>query len=134
MPFFLADDAEHAERRWMTRNSRRYGRACDQSPIVIKRDPLISYRDNDLERTLRRFLGLSVLRRIRFCAPVLVLMPERVIAPPRPGPKWRPGMRGLCRKYAGYKCNQEGCANKLRHDSSDKEGTGGPANGHSYNT
>src|SRR5262245_36676919 len=48
MPFFLTDDAEYAERRWMTGNSRRYGRACDQCPIVIKRDPLISYRDNDL--------------------------------------------------------------------------------------
>ena len=93
----------------MTLNSRRYRRACDQRPIVIKRDPLVSDRDDDLERALRSVLGLSFLRQFRLCVPVLVLVPERsVITPPRPvlGPKQELGVCGPYRKYANGKCCQ----------------------------
>src|SRR5712691_10297266 len=105
MPFFLTDYAEYAERRWMTFNSRRYGRACDQCPTVIKRDPLVRDRDNDLERALRSVLELSLLRKIRFCVSVLVLVPECVITPPRSvlRPIQGPSMRGTYRKHANGK-------------------------------
>ena len=91
----------------MPLSSRGHRRACDQRPIVIKRDPLVCDRDDDLERALRSVLGLSVLRQFRVCAPVLVFVPERsVIVPPRP--VWRPkqelGMCGAYRKYENGKC------------------------------
>src|ERR1700720_707886 len=91
----------------MTLNSRGHRRACDQRPIVIKRDPLTCDRDDDLERTLRSLLRLGVLRQFRFCVPVLVLVPEwSVIAPPRPvlGPKHELGMCGAYRNYDNGKC------------------------------
>jgi hypothetical protein len=106
MPSLLADHAEYAEGRRMTLNSRRYRRACDQRPIVIKRDPLVSDRDDDLEGALRRVLELSLLRHIRFCVPVLVLVPKwSIIAPPRPivGPKQGLGMSGPYREYENGK-------------------------------
>ena len=104
MPFMLADYAEYAERRWMTLNPRRYGRACDQCPIVIKRYPLVRDRDDDLKRALLSVLELSLFRRIRFCVSGLVLVPERVIIPPRSvlGPKQGPG-RGLYRNRTNDK-------------------------------
>ena len=49
MPSALADDAEHAERRRMIPDPRRYGRTCDQRPAVIKRDPLVRDRDDEEE-------------------------------------------------------------------------------------
>ena len=57
----------------MTLNSRRHRRARDQCPIVIKGDPLVSDRDNDLERTLRSVLELILpsLNQI-LCAGVVV--------------------------------------------------------------
>src|SRR5258707_3621970 len=91
----------------MMRNSRGHRRACDQRPIVIKRDPLVCDRDDDLERALRSVLGLSILRQFRFCVPVVVLVPERrVIAPPRPllGPEQELGMCGAYREYENGKC------------------------------
>jgi len=91
----------------MTLNSRGHRRACDQRPIVIKRDPLVCDRDDDLERTLLCVLRLSVLRQFRFCVPVLVLVPGRsAIAPPRPvlGPKRELGMCDAYRKYENGKC------------------------------
>jgi hypothetical protein len=62
MPSLLADDAEYAERCRMVLNSRRDRRARDQGTIVIKRDPLVGDRDDDLERTLRGILNLTLLR------------------------------------------------------------------------
>src|SRR5450755_290310 len=91
----------------MTLNSRGYRRACDQRPIVIKRDPLVCDRDDNLERAFRSVLGLSVLRRFRLCVPVSVLVPERsVIAPPRPvlRPKRKLSVCGAYRKYENGKC------------------------------
>ncbi len=58
-----------------------------QGAVVKKRDPLVYYRDDDLERALRKGLGPSALRRFRVCLPVVVLVfvrtvlarPERVL-------------------------------------------------------
>ena len=107
MPFFLADHTEDAERRWMALDAGRYRRLRDQRPIVVKRDALIRDRDDDLERTLRSILRLTLLCRIGFCVPVMALPPEWVITPPmsglgpEQGPAIRPGMRRRrCRKQA----------------------------------
>jgi len=62
MPSLLTDYAEYAEGRWMTLDSRRYRRACDQSSTAIKRDPLVGDRYDDLERALQIILELSFLR------------------------------------------------------------------------
>src|SRR5258705_407799 len=77
------------EGRRMPLSSRGHRRACDQSPVVKKRDPLVCDRDDDLERALRRVLWPSVLRRFRVCLLVVVLVfersvtawPERVLGP-----------------------------------------------------
>jgi len=71
----------------MPLHSRGHRRACDQGAVVKKRDPLVYYRDDDLERALRKGLGPSALRRFRVCLPVMVLVfvrrvlawPERVL-------------------------------------------------------
>jgi hypothetical protein len=58
-------------------------RACDQGAVVKKRDLLVYYRDDDLERALRKGLGPSALRRFRVCLPVMVLVfVRRVLAWP----------------------------------------------------
>ena len=58
----------------MPLHSRGHRRACDQGAVVKKRDPLVCYRDDDLERALRKGLGPNVLRRFRVCLPVVVLV------------------------------------------------------------
>ena len=116
VPSLFADHAEYAKRRRMTRNSRGHRRACHQRPIVIKRDPLVCDRDDDLERALRSVPGLSFLRQFRFWMPVVVLVPERsVIAPPRPvlRPKRKLGVCGPHRKYE----NGKGCHDRRADES-----------------
>ena len=88
-------------------SSRGHRRACNQSPIVIKRDPLVRDRDDDLERSLRSISGPIILLQFRLCVPVLVLVPERsVITPPGPvlGPKQELGVCDPCRKHENGKC------------------------------
>ena len=72
----------------MPLHSRGHRRAYDQGAVVKNRDPLVCYRDDDLERALRKGLGPSLaLRRFRVCLPVVVLVfvrsvlawPERVL-------------------------------------------------------
>ena len=99
----------------MTLDPRRYGRACDQCSVVIKRDPLVCDRNDNLKRALWIFLRLVFLRRFSFCVSVLVIVPRwSVIAPPRPvlGPKKEFGVRCPYWKYAGGKYSQ-----KCRADS-----------------
>src|SRR6202047_3175318 len=73
----------------MPLSSRGHRRACDQGPVVKKRDLLVSDRDDDLERALRRVLRPSVLRRIKVCLPVVVLVFARSVMA-WPGPVLRP--------------------------------------------
>src|SRR5476651_1750475 len=71
----------------MPLHSRGHRRACDQGAVVKKRDPLVYYRDDDLERALRKGFEPSALRRFRVYLPVVVLVfvrrvlawPERVL-------------------------------------------------------
>ena len=49
----------------MPLSSRGHRRACDQDPVVKKRDPLVRDRDDDLERALRRGLGPSASSQIQ---------------------------------------------------------------------
>ena len=64
---------------------------ADQFSIVIKRDPLVCDRDDDLERAFRRASDRTLLADFRLWpVPVLVLVSEwSMMAPPRPvlGPK-----------------------------------------------
>ena len=62
VPSFFADHAEDAERRWMTLNSSRDRRACDQRAVVIKRELLVCDGDDDLEWTLSSVLWRNLLR------------------------------------------------------------------------
>src|SRR5229473_1271302 len=86
----------------MPLSSRGHRRACDQGPVVKKRDPLVCDRDDDLERALRSVLGSSVLRRFRVSLPVVVLVfersvmawPERVL-----GPKQKLSVCDPCREH-----------------------------------
>src|ERR1700732_1289509 len=95
----------------MPLSSRGHRRACDQGPVVKKRDPLVCDRDDDLERALRSVLGSSVLRRLRVSLPVVVLMfersvmawPERVL-----GPKQKLSVCDPCREHESgesYQCS-----------------------------
>src|SRR6516162_9707500 len=95
-----------------TRTIRR--RTRTGTAVVIKRDPLVCDRNDNLEWALWSLLRLIFLGRFRFRVPVLVIVPQRsVIAPPRPvlGPKNEFGVRGPYRKYARGKCSQKCCAN-----------------------
>jgi len=58
----------------MPLSSRGHRRACDQGAVVKKRDPLVYYRDDDLERALRKGFEPSALRRFRVYLPVVVLV------------------------------------------------------------
>ena len=93
----------------MTLNSRGYRGACDQRPIVIKRDPLVCDRDDDLERAIRSILGLIFLRRFGLGVPLPVAVPRRSmiarpISPLRP--KQESGVGGPCGHGANGKCRQ----------------------------
>src|ERR1700758_2777340 len=106
----------------MPLSSRGHRRACDQGPVVKKRDPLVCDRDDDLERALRSVLGPSVLRRFRVSLPVVMLVfersvmawPERVL-----GPKQKPSVRDPSREYE----NGEYC-HSYRADGSDVDASG----------
>src|SRR5215475_12870396 len=107
MPFLFTEHAEDAERCWMTLDACRYRRTCNQSSVLVERDPLIRDRDNDLERAPWSVFRLRLLRGIRFRVPVLVLVPELVIIPSK-WPEKGPGVRRRpCRKHANGECRHE---------------------------
>ena len=102
MPSLFADDAEYAEGRRMPLGARGHRRACDQGPVVKKRDPLVRDRDDDLERALRRVLGPNALRQFRVCLPVVVLVFERSVMAwlgRVPGPKQKLSVCDPCREH-----------------------------------